>query len=285
MRKRDLEERLAGLVLEPCREVEGRDQFDAGTAKHVGRDRRARRTEALRVRSPTKPKQEVSVRSTPPVVPTPAQIPKTTRRKPEPPAKLSLAQRQQLRLLIDAENRHLEAETDRGRRQVAQNGARRAPPEAQRASEKVMDITKASSSPSAIERSDFDRAAFKADLAGLSHRFGDELKWVDVDSQDYKTLHLYSGATIVITPGRATSSEPALDAIPLMIDHALQSGWRNVLISSGDEAWREAAARAATRAGLAVDDEDLNAIVESELQERQTDDDSSQIGGPFSLAI
>src|SRR5690606_25211984 len=109
------------------------------------------------------------------------------------------------------------------------------------------------------------REDYRASLAGLPRKYGAHLRWVEVVADDCRDLTLASGTIVTLTPVRAwTKTAGSRDAMGVMIAHARERGWGSVSINGGD-AWREHMARAATRAGLGVDDKDLQHIVDAEV--------------------
>lgn len=115
------------------------------------------------------------------------------------------------------------------------------------------------------------REDYRASLAGLPRNYGSHLRWVEVLANDRRDLTLASGTIVTLTPVRAWTRNPgSRDATGVMIAHARERGWGSISINGGD-AWREHMARAATRAGLGVDDEDLRPVVDAEVHRMEAE--------------
>lgn len=108
------------------------------------------------------------------------------------------------------------------------------------------------------------RDRYRAELAGLPRKYGPYLQWVDRLDENRRQVTLTSGATVTLAPDRAwTATSGSNGVIPVMIAHAREQGWTSLTISGGPQ-WRAQMARAATRAGLAIADTDLQEMVGAE---------------------
>jgi hypothetical protein len=267
VRKYEVDARLSGLKLEPWTAIGKRSEFDPGPAGQIRRDRTRRRQ--LARRSPdVLTRRPIFVRDTPPLAPASGL---SSPRETSPLPELTPRQLKQLREMADtsAEIEALvEIENAPKRRSAklrAQRRAARAALEAHRASRKSgPDLgLRSQIGASSIARSGFDVAAYKTKLAGVDDDIGALLRWVEV-GRDRKALHLWNGVVVVTSSEAAIASEASVVAIRVMLAHAAAQAWDKVTISSGDAAWREKAARSATRAGFDVVDHDLREIVEDE---------------------
>lgn len=115
------------------------------------------------------------------------------------------------------------------------------------------------------------RGEYRAGLAGLPRKYGAYLRWVEVLADDRRHVTLTSGTIVTLTPVRAWTRNPGShDATGIMIAHAREQGWGSISIN-GSREWRVNMARAATRAGLGVDDEDLQSVVDAELSRMEAE--------------
>lgn len=105
---------------------------------------------------------------------------------------------------------------------------------------------------------------FKSELAGLSPKVGSVLKWVERQEGGCQRLVLESGTTIWTAPDRAVASACSCDTVEVMIDYAVNQGWTGIVITGGTPAWRELMVRAAVRAALRVENEELQDIERDE---------------------
>ncbi|HEY0919528.1 LPD7 domain-containing protein [Devosia sp.] len=108
------------------------------------------------------------------------------------------------------------------------------------------------------------RDAYRAELAGLPKRYGEYLRWVDRLDAERRRVVLKSGATVTLAPTQARSNQATTDVIAIMIAHARGRGWQRVTITGGTAPWRQAMTKAATRAGFAVADAELQGIAQAE---------------------
>jgi hypothetical protein len=119
----------------------------------------------------------------------------------------------------------------------------------------------------------FASFSYKALLAGLPASTGAAIRGVD-KCQEQVSVHLYSGALVVLQPWRATCiGNDSDDALDIMVQHARSQGWAFATVT-GDTRSREYLARKLVRAGISpLGDEHVINCAANELERETTRND------------
>jgi hypothetical protein len=243
VRKADLDDRLKEIVLPAATDIEPVPNFDAGLFASVNVDR----LPVVQTQTPTTVDRPQDTAPT-----------GTVQQRP-----LTSAQEAALRAMAQAFH-STAADEARAIREAI---------EAEVSKEVTKKRARALRSRIQSERASWDmpgignigwRDQYKADLAGLPSRYGAHLTWVDRLDAERRRVVLKSGATILLAPDRAwTDNTASRDTMAVMIAYAKEQGWAQITIT-GSPQWRDAMARAATRAGLVVADTDLEPTINEE---------------------
>lgn len=115
------------------------------------------------------------------------------------------------------------------------------------------------------------RDSYKAKLAGLPARVGPQLVFVERIDQATRRIRLRSGAVLASAPDRITMirndrDQRSMEAVKIMVEHALAHGWSTVELTGGNRIWRAKIIRECVRRGLHIANPELAADYTRESQ-------------------